>query len=79
MGVGYVLEQKGGDGKLNVNGSLASYTVATNETVEAGNFVTLTASNTIKKVVSQAEKILGIAKSKGSGGKSIKVYVYGGV
>ena len=65
-------------GKLQINGIQQSYTVEAGEIIEAGNFVTLTANSTIKKVVSKAEKILGVAKSKGSGGKSIKVYVYGG-
>ena len=42
--------KKVGGGTLNVNGILVNYTVANGQTVEAGNFVTLTSSNTIKKV-----------------------------
>lgn len=41
-----------------MNGELTNYQVATNETVLAGEFVTLTAENTIKKVTSRSEEIL---------------------
>lgn len=57
-----------------VKGNNVNYTVATGNTIVAGNFVKLIGSN-IGKVTSASDTILGIATAGGSAGATIAVKV----
>ena len=57
-----------------VRGSIVQYTIATGNTITAGNFVKLVGSN-IAKVTSNSDEILGIAITGGTSGSRINVKI----
>lgn len=67
---GNVLGQSGGGDK--VNGNVTTYTAG--ENIDKGAFVRLSGS-TAYKITSSNQIIKGIAKTNGTTGNSIKVYI----
>ena len=62
---------------VRINGTVSTFTVASGYTVAVGDFVEYV-SNTVKPFVydkSGTQVIKGVAKTGGSGGSSIQVYV----
>lgn len=73
MGEAFLIH-RGGAGGTKVNGTLASYTVASERTVKAGQFVATDATS-VYPATSADAMVIGIAKQNGSSGATIKVYV----
>lgn len=73
MGEAFLI-QRGGAGGAKVNGTLASYTVASGKTVTAGQFVAKSGTS-VYPATSDSANVIGIAKQNGSSGATIKVYV----
>ena len=67
------LVQSGASG-AKINGTLASYTVASGRTVKAGQFVA-TDGTSVYPATSADAMVVSIAKQNGSSGATIKVYV----
>lgn len=67
----------GGGNSIKINGTVSTFTVASGYTVAVGDFVEY-ASNTVKPFIydkTGTQVIKGVAKTGGSGGSSIQVYV----
>ena len=73
MGEAFLI-QRGSAGGAKVNGTLASYTVASGKIVTAGQFVALSGTS-VYPATSADAMVVGIAKQKGTSGATIKVYV----
>lgn len=72
-----ILMQRGGSAAIK-GAQVSNYTVASGYTVKAGDFVRAVTSTTVRTALStDADYIglVGVAKSNGSGGETIKVYV----
>lgn len=72
MGEAFIVQSGAGGAKI--NGTLASYTVASGRTVKAGQFVA-TDGSSVYPATSADAMVVGIAKQNGSSGATIKVYV----
>lgn len=72
MGEAFLVQSGAGGAKI--NGTLASYTVASGRTVKAGQFVA-TDGSSVYPATSADAMVVGIATQNGSSGATIKVYV----
>lgn len=72
MGEAFLVQSGAGGAKI--NGTMASYTVASGRTVKAGQFVA-TDGSSVYPATSADAMVVGIAKQNGSSGATIKVYV----
>lgn len=76
MGIAKLYSQSGGGNGFKINGVTDSYYVVEGETVNKGDFVEFVETATETQVrKATTDKIYGVAKSSGVGGKKINVYV----